>query len=125
MASVENAGRRTVAGLRHQATAAVLVRLTGVLSMAPTIAVILLNYRRPQNIGRIVRLVREALPTAPIYIVDNGEDPAFRNRDDVPWDQVWLRTPPTNLGAGVRLELASQLPYDHFLAIDDDLFPSR
>jgi hypothetical protein len=87
-----------------------------------SIAVILLNYRRPQNIGRIVRLAREALPAAPIYIIDNGEDASFRDRDDIPWDEVWLQTPEANLGAGARLALASQLPYDHYLAIDDDLF---
>ncbi len=88
----------------------------------PSIAVILLNYRRPQNIGRIAGLAREALPAAPVYIVDNGEDAGFRNRGDIPWGDVWLRTPPANLGAGARLAVASQLAYDHYLAIDDDLF---
>jgi hypothetical protein len=87
-----------------------------------TLAVVVLNYRRPQNIGRIAAGAREALPDAPIFVLDNSEDPHFRERDDVPWGEVWLQTPPRNLGAAARLVLTSQLPFDHYLAIDDDLF---
>ncbi len=40
-------------------------------------AVILLNDRRPQNIGEIVRAAAEALPDPAIFVLDQAE-PEFR-----------------------------------------------
>jgi hypothetical protein len=90
--------------------------------MAPSLAVILLNYKRPQNIGAIVGAVRQALPDAPIFILDQGEREEFRARDDIPWSEVWVQRARVNRGAGARVPLACRLPFDLYLAIDDDVF---
>ncbi len=90
--------------------------------MAPSLAVIILNYRRPQNIGRIVAAAREALPEAAIFILDQAEADDLKARDDVAWDEVWLQRALVNKGAGARVPLAASLPFEHFLAIDDDTF---
>jgi hypothetical protein len=93
---------------------------TGVMS--DDLAVIILNYRRPQNIGRIVAAAREALPDAPILVYDQGERDDFLQRDDIPWSEVWVQHARVNGGSGARLMLASRLPFDFYIAIDDDTF---
>jgi hypothetical protein len=90
--------------------------------MIDSLAVIILNYRRPQNIGRIVAAAREALPEAPILIYDQGEREDFRGRDDIPWSEVWVQHAKVNGGSGARLMLATRLPFEFYVAIDDDTF---
>jgi hypothetical protein len=90
--------------------------------MTSSMAVIVLNYKRPQNIGRIADAAREALPDAPIFIIDQGEPDALRARGDIPWSEVWLQRAEVNRGAGARVPLASRLPFDFYIAIDDDVF---
>lgn len=90
--------------------------------MSPSLAVILLNYKRPQNLGAIAAAARQALPQAPIFILDQGARDDFHERADVPWADVWLRRARVNGGAGARVLLASRLPFDLYIAIDDDTF---
>jgi hypothetical protein len=90
--------------------------------MQPSLAVIVLNYKRPQNIGRIVRDAREALPQASIFILDNAADDGLHTRGDIPWGEVWLHRAAANHGSGARIAIAAEMPFDHFIAIDDDTF---
>ena len=90
--------------------------------MTNSFAVIILNYKRAQNIGAIVAAAREALPDAPILVYDQGERDDFLQRDDVPWGEVWVQRATANRGPGARLMLASRLPFDFYIAIDDDTF---
>jgi hypothetical protein len=90
--------------------------------MIDSLAVIILNYKRPQNIGRIVAAAREALPAAPILIYDQGEREDFRRRQDIPWSEVWVQHAKVNRGSAARLMLASRLPFDFYVAVDDDTF---
>jgi hypothetical protein len=85
-------------------------------------AVIVLNYKRPQNIGRIATAAREGLPDAPIFILDQGEPDPLAARGDIAWSEVWLRRAEVNRGAGARVPIASRLPFDFYVAIDDDVF---
>jgi hypothetical protein len=87
-----------------------------------SLAVIILNYKRPQNIGAIAGAAREALSDAPIFILDQGEREDFRQRSDVPWSEVWVQRARVNQGAGARVRLAGGLPFEFYLAIDDDVF---
>lgn len=92
------------------------------MPVSPTVAVIILNWRRPQNIGRIVRAAADALPEACIFVLDQAEAPnSLEGRHDVPWHLMWRRTR-QNGGSAARIELAAALPFDHYLCIDDDLF---
>lgn len=90
--------------------------------MTNSFAVIILNYKRPQNIGAIARAAREALPDAPILIYDQSEGDDFLSRDDVPWGEVWVQSATSNGGSAARLMLASIMPFDFYIAIDDDTF---
>jgi hypothetical protein len=88
--------------------------------MSPSLAVIILNYRRPQNIATLAAAARQALPAAPIFVLDQAEHDGLRERDDIAWHEVWFQRALKNKGAGVRVALASRLPFDHWIAIDDD-----
>jgi hypothetical protein len=90
--------------------------------MQCSVAVIVLNYKRPQNIGAIVRAAREGLPSASIFVLDQAESDDLHQRGDIPWPEVWLKRSGANNGPGARIALAGRLPYDHYLAIDDDTF---
>ena len=85
-------------------------------------AVILLNWRRPANLAQIVGQVIQALPQAGVFLIDQAET---QNRvagsADIPWHAIWYRAQ-DNKGPGVRIDLAAELSYDHFLCIDDDVF---
>lgn len=85
-------------------------------------AVIIINWKRPQNIGRIVRTAHEALPDAEIFIIENAAEPnRLAGRDDVPFDLCNIRVLP-DAGPGGRFVLAAELPFEHYLCIDDDIF---
>jgi hypothetical protein len=90
--------------------------------MQPSLAVIVLNYKRPQNIGRIVRGARAGLPGAQILIFDNASQDGLHARDDIPWGEAWLHRSAANCGSGARIALAASLPFDHYIAVDDDIF---
>lgn len=87
-----------------------------------TTAVIIMNYKRPQNIGGLVTVAAQALPGATIFVLDQGEGPnSLKERDDVPLNLCWVRSQ-ANVGPGVRFRLAAEWPFDHYLCIDDDTF---
>jgi hypothetical protein len=90
--------------------------------MQPSLAVIILNYKRPQNIGIIARSARQALPDAAIFVLDQAETDSLRGRTDVDWSEVWFQRARVNRGAGARVPLSAGLPFDYYLAIDDDNF---
>jgi hypothetical protein len=92
------------------------------MPMTSSLAVIILNYKRPQNIGAIASAAREALPDASIFILDQGEREDFQERGDIPWSEVWVQRAAVNKGAGARVPLACRLPFDFYVAIDDDVF---
>lgn len=85
-------------------------------------AAIVLNYRRPQNIGRIAHGLHSALPHVPIFVLDQSLNDVLRGRDDVPWHALWHMRARRNAGAGARFALAARLPFSHYLALDDDIF---
>ena len=40
----------------------------------------------------------------------------------MPWSEVWLHRAAANNGSGARIALAAGLPFDHYIALDDDIF---
>lgn len=92
--------------------------------MTSSIAVIILNYKRPQNIGAIVRAARAALPEAAIFILDQGESDTLRERDDIPRAEVWLQRAEVNTGAGARVPLASRLGLGANVLADKPTIPT-
>ena len=59
-----------------------------IAGMSPSLAVILLNYKRPQNLGAITSAARQALPDAAIYVLDQAEREEMRWRDETPANGV-------------------------------------
>jgi hypothetical protein len=94
------------------------------MSIHPSWAVIILNWRRPQNIARIVQAASTGLPQATIFVLDQAEPHnKLVERQDMSWDLFWyLRR--RNVGPGIRFSLAADLPFDNYLAFDDDTFLS-
>src|SRR5579864_958746 len=90
--------------------------------MSASLAVILMNYKRPQNVGRIVAAARAGVPDAPILLLDQAPGGDLLRRDDIAWSEVWYRRAAVNKGAGARVPLAAALPFDDWIAIDDDIF---
>jgi hypothetical protein len=86
------------------------------------LAIIIQNFRRPQNIGLVTRNARAALPDAPILVLDQADDASLRERSDIPWSEVTYQRAAVNRGAGARVAIAASLPFDLYLAIDDDTF---
>ena len=92
--------------------------------MSAAVAVILINWKRPQNIGRLVRTVADALPAAAMLVIDHGKGAdGLESRDDIARDRCWIGKQ-ANAGAGARIKLAAAMPFDHYLCVDDDTFLS-
>jgi hypothetical protein len=91
--------------------------------------IILLNYKRPQNLPRIVSACLRSDHRPDVYVLDNAPDdslgvaleelgellPAAR-------DRLHYRPFRANRGSGERYSFAATLDYDAFLSIDDDTF---
>ena len=76
----------------------------------------MLNWRRPTNFSGIAKQVIEAIPRPPVFLIDQA-DSRYRltGAADLPWEAFLYRAHP-NKGAGVRIELAAELPYATFSA---------
>lgn len=88
-----------------------------------SLAVIVMNYRRPRNIGTICRTILEGLPGARLFVLDQAEDDSCAVRDMLPRQVTYRRA--ENAGCVARLRLAAGLPFERYLAVDDDLFLTR
>lgn len=85
---------------------------------------ILTNFKRPQNLPRLVEICLESKYSGNIIVIDNAPDDALRESLDFSSGRVDYRPNFANLGAGHRFTLASQLSTPQVVAIDDDLFPT-
>ena len=92
-------------------------------SSEESLAIIVMNYRRPRNIGRICKTTLEALPNSSLFVLDQAEDEKCTVSGVVPRQATYRRT--ENAGCIARLRLAAELPFSRFLAVDDDLFLTR
>lgn len=85
---------------------------------------ILTNFKRPQNLPRLVEICLESKYCGNIIVIDNAPDDALRESLDLSSGRVDYRPNFANLGAGHRFTVASQLDTPQVVAIDDDLFPT-
>lgn len=91
--------------------------------------VILLNYKRPQNLPRIVSACLRSDHRPDVYVLDNAPDDSLSAaldelRQNLPAARERLRYRPLreNRGSGERYAFAASLDYDAFVCIDDDIF---
>ena len=88
----------------------------------PTVHAIILNFRRRDNIGRIVRACLNATRFEFIHVIDQAEpDQQLRM---LPRSRRVIAKRAPNIGAGRRIPYAAGLQCDLVIAIDDDLFLS-
>ena len=85
---------------------------------------ILTNFKRPQNLPRLVEICLQSKYSGDIIVIDNAPDDALRESLDFSSGRVDYRPNFANLGAGHRFTVASQLSTPLVVAIDDDLFPT-
>ena len=86
------------------------------------LTVIILNYRRPQNVAPIVRSLLRCSFVSRIIVCNN--DPSYPMRT---WlgcadERLEIVDEPMNMGCVRRFEVARERPGDYFLALDDDVF---
>jgi glycosyltransferase involved in cell wall biosynthesis len=86
------------------------------------VSVILLSYRRPQNLGRIVDSALSVSSCREIVVSNNNPDINILDFMAGYGDKVKIIQQSDHLPAALRFQLARQSCYDYFLAIDDDLF---
>jgi hypothetical protein len=85
-------------------------------------AVILTNYRRPDNVPRQLELLAGARGEFDFIVIDNADrGHNLRSRITVEDWYVYVENR-ANLGAGYRFLISCGLPYDAIIAIDDDVF---
>ena len=91
--------------------------------------VILLNYKRPQNLPRIVSACLRSDHLPVVYVLDNASDDSLgvaleelRERWPAARELLHYRPLRANRGSGERYSFAATLDYDAFLCIDDDIF---
>lgn len=85
----------------------------------PSVQAIILNYKRPQNIARIVRACL-ACRIDMVHVIDQAAAENQLRRLPAAQRVNYVRKP--NIGSGRRLPYAARLDCDLVLAIDDDIF---
>lgn len=86
------------------------------------VAIIVTNYKRPQNLPRIVRQCLESTYRPDVIVIDNADDDSLRDALDLSSGRVDYRPNYGNVGAGHRFTVAAGLPHRTVIALDDDLF---
>lgn len=86
------------------------------------LTVIVLNHKRPQNVGQIAQYVLRAGFVRQMIISNNSQ--AYRIEDYVRVSdaRLILLNHPEPSGVGISMELAREYPARYYLRIDDDIF---
>ena len=91
--------------------------------------IILLNYKRPQNLPRIVSACLRSDHCPDVYVLDNAPDDSLgtvleelSERIPAARERLHYRPLRSNHGSGERYSFAATLDYDAFVCIDDDTF---
>jgi hypothetical protein len=91
---------------------------------APKVPIILTNFKRPQNLPRLVEICLGSKYAGAIIVIDNAPDDSLRATLDFSSGRVDYRPNFANLGAGHRFTVAARMSEPLVVAIDDDLFPT-
>lgn len=79
------------------------------------ITVILTNYRRPQNVERILESLRKQCISYQLFVLDNSPDQSYR------WEADWLLRSIPSSPPAPRWWMASQADTEYVVCMDDDL----
>ena len=90
----------------------------------PKATVILLSFKRPQNMDRIVRICLAARFVERVIVSNNNPEVDLRDWIGIDSDRLQLIAQPKPTPPGVRVSLARKAGGRHFISIDDDVFLS-
>lgn len=90
-----------------------------------SVCAIVLSYKRPQNIERIVAQLSLVEDISRIIVSNNNPDVELSQWFNPADDRIEVLSQPTKSVCAKRFELASQQPFEYFICPDDDLFLSR
>ena len=85
---------------------------------------ILTNFKRPQNLPRLVDICLSSKYAGQVIVIDNAPDDSLGNSLDLSSRRVVYKPNFDNLGAGYRFTVAARMQVPLVVAIDDDLFPT-
>lgn len=86
------------------------------------LTVIVLNHRRPQNVGKIAQYVLRAGFVGRLIVSNNSQAYPMAAHVKVRDPRLVLIDQPEPSGVGVSLELARNYPARYYLRVDDDIF---
>lgn len=86
------------------------------------LTVIVLNHKRPQNIGHLVRYLLRAGFVGRVIVSNNSQAYAMADYVKVRDPRLVLIDQPEPSGVGISLELARDHPSRYYARIDDDIF---
>jgi len=84
--------------------------------------IVLLSYKRPQNIEPLVRSALKCSFVAKVIVCNNNPDVRMESWVGVSDSRLVLLNQKKNLGPGYRFDIAIREPGDYFCFIDDDVF---
>jgi hypothetical protein len=111
---------RQLASRHHSASGSPLVGAK--LAEDDRLTVIVLNHKRPQNVGQIAQYVLRNGFVGRLIVSNNSQSYAMRSFVKVQDPRLVLIDQPEPSGVGISLELARQHPSRYYLRIDDDIF---
>jgi hypothetical protein len=86
------------------------------------LTVILLNHKRPANIGMLARYLLKNGFVSRLVISNNSQAYTIQRYVDVDDARLVLLNQDTPAGVGIRFELAQRYDASYYLLIDDDIF---
>lgn len=107
-------------GRHHSASSAPMVGSS--IPADEKLTVIVLNHKRPQNVGQIARYALRAGFVARVIVSNNSQAYRMADHVDVQDPRLLLIDQPEPSGVGISLELARAHPARYYLRIDDDIF---
>lgn len=86
------------------------------------LTVIVLNHKRPENVGQIARYVLRAGFVGKLIISNNSQEYPIEKYIKVKDPRLVLLDQPEPSGVGISFELAREHPSRYYLRVDDDIF---
>jgi hypothetical protein len=87
-----------------------------------SLTAILLNYRRPENITPLVRVLLRCEFVAKVVVINNNPDYSITRHVRLRERRLELRDNGINVGTVARFDVAKNDLSDYFLSVDDDIF---
>lgn len=111
---------REMLSRHHSATGSPMVG-TGIPE-SEKLTVIVLNHKRPENVGQIAQYVLRAGFVGKLIISNNSQEYPIEKYIKVKDPRIVLLNQTEPSGVGISFELAREYPAHYYLRVDDDIF---